>query len=168
MPVGKGTVFVPAPPHGWRPINHIDPEEVELFGPSRAERVFDAPLPWVSPTATHVAPLRGAESGRAERRSALGRPQLARTWGAGRVPALPRLRLPLERYRADDLSAFLDGASRASFADAGGHSLHKRVSECQRQRGRPVEDEESRGRGEEPASPRAIRASVFRSLLVLP
>jgi len=56
--VGKGTVFVPAA-HGSRGNLH-DPERVEPFGPFRAEKFFDASLPWVSPTATHVAPLRGA------------------------------------------------------------------------------------------------------------
>ena len=45
--MGKGTVLVPAA-HGGHPINHTDPEGVEPFGPFRAERAFDASLPWVS------------------------------------------------------------------------------------------------------------------------
>jgi len=44
------------------PPKRTDPEGVARFGPSRAERLLKAPAPWVPPTATHVAPLRGARN----------------------------------------------------------------------------------------------------------
>jgi len=57
--VGKGTVPVPAA-HGWCDLDITDPEGVEPFGPSGAGLDFCTSLPWVSPTATHIVPLRGA------------------------------------------------------------------------------------------------------------
>jgi hypothetical protein len=60
---GPGHPFRARRPRTAPPIHPADPAGVELFGPSRAEPFFDASLPWVSPAATHVAPLRGARNG---------------------------------------------------------------------------------------------------------
>jgi len=57
---GQGHGFCARRPRMRPPIHLADPEGVEPFGPFRAGSIFNAPFPWVSPTAIHVAPLRGA------------------------------------------------------------------------------------------------------------